>query len=118
MSTSRAKKASAISVIFVAVALTIVPSVWADNLAPGGSGSPDDLFNSVGATGVGSTGNLTLAFGGTVFTSVFSDPANEFCRGCLDFELQVFNQSVDTASITQIADSSFAGFHTDVGFNG
>ena len=118
MSTTHAQKALSLGILLFVVAFALVPSVRADILAPGASGSPDDLFISVGATGVDSTGNLTLAFGGTVATNVFSDPDNEFCPGCLDFEFQVFNSSADTASITQIADSSFAGFQTDVGFNG
>ena len=52
------------SALFIASALTLVPSTWADTIAPGGSGSPDALLTGSGATLVGSTSGSTL-FGGT-----------------------------------------------------
>jgi len=75
-----------VSALFIAATLALGPSLWADTIAPGGSGSPDDLLFTGAVTSVGSTGNLTLSIGGAVSTEVISDPANEFCSGCFDFE--------------------------------
>jgi hypothetical protein len=109
--------------LFFAAASVLVPSAWADNLAPGGSGSPDvfPLLNP-GVTLEAYTGVLpwvdpmNVDFNGTAATEVYSDPSNAFCSGCLDFIFEI--NSVSGGNINQISYASFTGFNTDVGVIG
>jgi hypothetical protein len=125
MNIHRLKRALYISAIFIAAALTLVPSARADIIGPGSSGSPDSFTFNPALTPLtfinpsfGSGG-----FAGTAESLVFSDPSNTFCPGCLDFvfivagTVTVGNNGIQTQSIvvSQVASSSFAGFNTDVG---
>ena len=110
--------------LFIATALVLVPSVWADTIAPGGSGSPG-WFPSLLLTPTTFTDPSfgSGAFSGTAESLVFSDPSNTFCSGCLDFVLLVAgtvtvgNNGIQAQPIliSQVSDASFTGFNTDVG---
>jgi hypothetical protein len=86
-------------------------------LSPGTSGAAPDSFSSAGWTLLATTGTQALSSG--TFTAsatawVYSDTANAFCSGCLDFVYQV-TRSAGTDTIERITAGSFTGFSTDVG---
>ena len=125
MNTRHMKKALWTLALFIAAALALVPSAWADTIAPGGSGSPDVFTFNPALTPLtfidpsfGSGG-----FAGDAESLVFSDPSNTFCSGCLDFvfllagTVTVGNNGAQAQpfTISQVTDSSFAGFNTDIG---
>lgn len=117
------KKALCASALFIAATLALGPSVSADTIAPGGSGSPDSFPSLELLTPVTFTDPSfgSGAFSGTAESLVFSDPSNTFCSGCLDFVLLVTstlspsNPQGQPIVISQVTDASFAGFNTDVG---
>jgi len=91
----------------------------ADILVPGASGPPDIFAlagTSLQASISGPWANTTSTMSGTYVTAVFSDPANTFCAGCLDFMYQVTNNVGSTDSVGRTTAINFTGWLTDVGF--
>jgi PEP-CTERM motif-containing protein len=108
-------------ILFIAAVLALAPLAWGDKLAPGGSGSADNfsgLFNSgtyIADSGVQSV--TLLGYTPYAETVVYSDPSNPYCAGCLDFFFYVGTPSTSIGGgISQVTDSSFTGFSTDVGY--
>lgn len=125
-------KARSLLFMFVVFGLSLIPdSAKADQIAPGGSGTPD-VF-SLGYSYLPPTGQpvrTVLAtqftawppgsgsFTGQFYEQVESDPGNVFCSGCVDFIFQVLNNSSSTSTITRITESGFLNYQTDVGYDG
>lgn len=86
-----------------------------------GSTCPPALLTvSPSATVVASThGTISAAGSFTVtFTeSVFADPTNEYCNGCLDWVLQMTNSGTSSDPIQRLNISHFASFIVDIGKN-
>lgn len=106
-------------ILFIAAVLALAPLAWGDKIAPGGSGSVD-VFSSPGGTSIADSGVQSVTvLGYTAYaeTVVYSDPSNTYCSGCLDFLFYVGTPSTSIGGgISQVTDSSFAGFNTDVGY--
>jgi hypothetical protein len=130
MHTRGVAKSWCTSFLFVVLflALSVAPSVRADNIAPGGSGSPDIFTSSPFTDFLTPLAVSTPSFGsgdfsGSLTEEVFSDPSNVFCAGCLDFTFFAGGTStvgnnglqIQPILVTQITDQSFAGFSTDAG---
>ena len=74
-----------------ACALTMTSLATASVLTPGSSGTPDG-FSNAGWTLLATTGSQALSTGtftANATASVYSDSANTFCSGCLDFVYMV-----------------------------
>ena len=54
---------------------------------------------------------------GELCSSVYSDPDNVFCAGCLDFFYTVSSSSTSIDDIERITVASFGSFRTDVGYS-
>ena len=85
-------------------------------LTPGSSGAPDP-FSNAGWTLLTTTGSQALSSG--TFTAnatswVYSDSANTFCAGCLDFVYMVARTGGNDP-IERITTGSFAGYSVDAG---
>jgi hypothetical protein len=97
-------------------ALSMASLASASVLAPGTSGAPDP-FNNAGWTLLATTGSQALSSG--TFTAnatswVYSDSANTFCAGCLDFVYMV-TRTGGNDPIERITAGSFAGYSVDAG---
>ena len=90
----------------------------ADILAPGATGAPDVLApgGTLLASLSGLWTNTTSTMSGTYLTAVYSDPANTFGAGDLDFVYQVTNNANSVDSVGRTTAINFTGFMTDVGF--
>jgi len=85
-------------------------------LTPGSAGAPDP-FSNAGWTLLATTGSQALSSG--TFTAnatswVYSDSANTFCAGCLDFVFMV-TRTGGNDPIERITAGSFAGYLVDAG---
>jgi hypothetical protein len=72
------------------------------------------------ATVVATTSGMMSAPGSFTVSykeSVFADPTNEYCSGCLDWVLQVTNHSGSVDTIQRLNISHFGGFIVDIGVN-
>lgn len=113
-----------LAVLVLCLTLTL-PAAQASELTPGSGPSAPDVF-SIGYSGnnivygpngySGGTFN-TGSMSGGYLTEVLSDPSNVFCAGCLDFVLQIYNDTTSSANLTRYTWAGFAGFHTDVGYD-
>jgi len=65
--------------------------------------------------GTNSLGQTTIS--GEYRALVYSDPANDFCAGCLDFFVVVESNTSSTDAIERITLASFGSFFTDVGYS-
>jgi hypothetical protein len=66
-------------------------------------------------TGTNSLGEATIV--GEYQATVYADPDNGFCSGCLDFFVTVVSDSTSTDAIERITLASFSGFETNVGYS-
>ena len=83
-----------------------------------GGGQAPDVFSTAGFTlQASNTGQLLNSgtFTATASAWVYSDTANVFCSGCLDFVYQV-TRTGGTDPIEGLNSGSFAGFRTDAGY--
>jgi hypothetical protein len=97
-------------------ALSMASLASATVLTPGSSGAPDP-FSNAGWTLLATTGSQALSSG--TFTAnatswVYSDSANTFCAGCLDFVYMV-TRTGGIEPIERMTASSFAGYSVDAG---
>jgi hypothetical protein len=97
-------------------ALSMASLASATVLTPGSSGAPDP-FSNAGWTLLATTGSQALSSG--TFTAnatswVYSDSANTFCAGCLDFVYMVARTGGNDP-IERITAGSFAGYSVDAG---
>jgi hypothetical protein len=97
-------------------ALSMASLASATVLTPGSSGAPDP-FSNAGWTLLATTGSQALSSG--TFTAnatswVYSDSANTFCAGCLDFVYMV-TRTGGNDPIERITAGSFAGYSVDAG---
>lgn len=86
----------------------------------GGTCAPALLTVSPTASVVASTHGMMTATGSFTVTyteSVFADPTNEYCNGCLDWVLQMTNSGTSIDPIQRLNISHFAGFIVDIGVN-
>lgn len=114
-----------ISKVLPAGALLVFVSLAnATIVAPGGTVSASPVSVGPGATVVANTGPITLTgtagpltLNATYDEVVYSDPTG-VCAGCLDFVIQVTDNSPASTDIIQsVTGSGFALATTDVGFN-
>lgn len=102
--------------LFLSLGLALGVSAFASpsGLTVGGTGSPATLL----ATTNWQTAD-SATFNGSYIENVYSDPNNSFCAGCLDFVIQVSdNTPAPTGSsgiIERVTTSSFAGYSTSIG---
>lgn len=99
-----------------ACAFTLTSMATASVLAPGTSGAPDS-FSNAGWTLLATTGSQALSSG--TFTAnatawVYSDSANTFCAGCLDFVYMV-TRTGGNDPIERITVGDFTGWLVDAG---
>jgi hypothetical protein len=90
----------------------------ASTLAPGATGQTPDVFTTGGfALQTSNTGQLISSgtFTATASTWVYTDTANVFCSGCLDFVYQV-ERTGGTDVIESVVAGSFTGFSVDAGY--
>jgi hypothetical protein len=97
-------------------ALSMASLASATVLSPGASGAPD-LMSNAGWTLLATTGSQALSSG--TFTAnaqswVYSDSANTFCAGCLDFVYMV-TRTGGNDPIERITAGNFAGYSVDAG---
>ena len=100
----------------VACALTMTSLATASVLTPGSSGTPD-AFSNAGWTLLATTGSQALSSGtftANATASVYSDSANTFCVGCLDF-VYMLTRTGGTDPIERITAGDFAGYLVDAG---
>ncbi len=113
---------------FVIAALFSGALAQATILPPGGSPPvpPTALGTPVTGPYLADTGLQTFAgtnsLGQTTITGeyramVYSDPANNFCAGCLDFFVLVESSAASLDAIERITLASFGSFLTDVGYS-
>src|SRR5690348_510168 len=105
-----------LSLGLAACALTMTSLATASVLTPGSSGAPDP-FSNAGWTLLATTGSQALSSG--TFTAnatawVYSDSANTFCSGCLDF-VYMITRTGGTDPIERITGGNFAGYSVDAG---
>jgi hypothetical protein len=108
-----------IVVLGASLALAAVLSPGAGSVAPdsfsiGYSGTQQAFTNPSSGTPFSTSGG---SISGNVLMQVVSDPNNAFCAGCLDFIVQIQNNSGSSANITSLTLSGYAGFQTDVGYD-
>ncbi|HEY6988633.1 MAG TPA: hypothetical protein VH369_09630 [Bryobacteraceae bacterium] len=99
-----------------ACALTMTSLATASVLTPGSSGAPDP-FSNAGWTLLATTGSQALSTGtftANATASVYSDSANTFCSGCLDFVYMV-TRTGGNDPIERITAANFAGYMVDAG---
>jgi hypothetical protein len=97
-------------------ALSMASLASATVLTPGSAGAPDP-FSNAGWTLLATTGSQALSSG--TFTAnatswVYSDSANTFCAGCLDFVYMV-TRTGGADPIERITAGSFTGYSVDAG---
>lgn len=66
-------------------------------------------------TATNSLGQTTIS--GEYQATVYADPSNVFCAGCLDFFIAVDSSASSTDSIERITLAAFGNFLTDVGYS-
>jgi hypothetical protein len=88
----------------------------ATQITPGTTISASTL--AYGGTGIQFLGGniSTGSFSANFAESVFSDPNNVYCSGCLDFTYLINNVGA-TGNVEHLITSSFAGYLTDVGYS-
>ena len=99
-----------------ACAFTMASLSTASVLTPGSSGAPDP-FSNAGWTLLATTGSQALSSGTFTATAnawVYSDSANTFCAGCLDFVYMV-TRTGGNDPIERITAGNFAGYMVDAG---
>src|SRR5437879_12620635 len=110
-------------------ALTAAPVFACDTSAPGTSCAPDSVATSTSSTLVASQpGTLDSCpppiSGGACFNAnyieeVYQDPSNVFCSNCLDWVIQLTDNTVpqsDTVDpIERVTIGNFSGWRTDQG---
>lgn len=105
----------------VVMLVGVVPRASATLLAPGGGPIAPDVFAvSPGGTLLANTTVLpytTSVYTGTYQSSVYSDPLNLVCAGCLDFVYTFSNDASSADSIHRATVAVFSGFTTDVGYD-
>src|SRR5882757_5480660 len=97
-------------------ALSMASLASATVLTPGSSGAPDP-FSNAGWTLLATTGSQALnsgTFTATATAWVYSDSANTFCAGCLDFVYMV-TRTGGADPIERITAGSFTGYSVDAG---
>ena len=97
-----------------------VTDVFAAPCADGSTCPPATLTVGASASLLATvSGSVTApgSFTASYRESVFSDPTNEFCNGCLDWVLQVSNSSRSSDTLQRLNISNFAGFIVDIGVN-
>ena len=116
-----------LTTLALGLAVTL-PSAYATILAPGTPALPPDLLTVNGTQLATTSGSIVFPgapappadFSATYTASVYSDPTNTFCPGCLDFVYQVADTSNTTGLtpgvIGRITASDFGSFSTDVGY--
>ena len=105
-----------LSLGLAACALSMTSLATASVLTPGSSGAPDP-FSNAGWTLLANTGSQALSSG--TFTAnamawVYSDSANTFCAGCLDFVYMV-TRTGGSDPIERITVGDFTGYSVDAG---
>jgi hypothetical protein len=95
-------------------------------LSPGAGPVAPDSF-SIGYSGTQqaftspSSGTPFSTNGGSItgnaLMQVVSDPNNAFCAGCLDFIVQIRNNSGSSANISSLTLTGYTGLQTDVGYD-
>jgi hypothetical protein len=110
-----------IAISLAATVLLCLPSAYATSLSPGQSiaGSGDNFpllhtsYAGLPISGSASSGELNVSY----IEYVDVDADNVFCSGCLDFLIQVTNNSSESSgeNLEHVTFGSFAGFLTDVG---
>lgn len=100
-------------ILSILVVAACAPNAHADILGDGGMVPASPLIP--GGTLLATTsGTLTApTFDASFMASVYSDPGNTFCAGCLDFVYQFTDQGPD--ALGRFTMSNFAGFIVDVG---
>lgn len=85
----------------------------------GSSTCPPNTFGNESGTLLATTsGTFTASdFTATYTESVYSDPANAICPGCLDFDVQVSNQAKSANAIERVTVSNFAGTTSAIGYS-
>ena len=105
----------------VVMLVGVVPRASATLLAPGGGPIAPDVFAvSPGGTLLANTTVLpytTSVYTGTYESSVYSDPLNLVCAGCLDFVYTFSNDASSADSIHRATVAVFSEFTTDVGYD-
>lgn len=97
-------------------ALSMASLASATVLTPGTSGAPGP-FSNAGWTLLATTGSQALSSGtftANATSSVYSDSANTFCAGCLDF-VYMITRTGGTDPIERITAGSFADYLVDAG---
>ena len=97
-------------------ALTMTSLATASVLTPGSSGTAD-AFSNAGWTLLATTGSQALSSGtftANATASVYSDSANTFCVGCLDFVYMV-TRTGGNDPIERITVGDFTGYLVDAG---
>lgn len=81
---------------------------YADPVPPG----------TYGGTMLATTGMHTVPDSDLTYTdSVYSDPGNVYCAGCLDFVIQVFNPNEFPFDLgTSVTTRDFSGFETELAY--
>lgn len=100
----------------------------AGDLAPGGSTAPDQfklgyagsdyggvILKQTPHAPFGTVSTNTVTF--DIYMEAVSDPTNVYCAGCVDFIVQVLNESGSSANIASIQWAGFSGYRTDPGYD-
>jgi hypothetical protein len=106
-------------ILGASLALAAVLSPGAGPVAPdsfsiGYSGTQQAFTTPSSGTPFSTSGG---SISGNALMQVVSDPNNAFCAGCLDFIVQIKNNSGSSANISSLTLSGYAGFQTDVGYD-
>lgn len=99
---------------------TILPPSGSPPVAPSAFGTPvtGPFLADTGLqdfTAVNAQGQTTIS--GEYRAMVYSDPANDFCAGCLDFFVAVASNSTSLDAIERITLAAFGSFLTNVGYS-
>ncbi len=111
----------------LAVLVLAMGMAQATVLPPSGSGPvPGSVFGTpVSGPFLADTGTQTFtatnSLGQTTIegfyrATVYSDPGNNFCAGCLDFFVEVSSDSSSLDAIERITEASFGKFQVDAGY--
>jgi hypothetical protein len=108
------------SMIFIVLLVATVPTVHATTLVPGTMVAASTLAYPSGPGG----NQYQVGFFDAIITTgtysahyavqVFTDPANVYCAGCLDFVYSI--GSLTSGQIADFAVGPFGGYHTSVGY--
>jgi hypothetical protein len=70
-----------------------------------------------GGTQYATTGQQNDPYSPLTYTdSVYGDPNNPFCTGCLDFVIQVSDPATSTTEGTSVYSSGFSGYSTELAY--